>query len=103
MDKYPITNFSSVRRSQTMRPQQDFSKSFCFLLLFSASLMFIFVARISLVHDLNGLVPIPAERDSPCRCKEAPLTSLSAILFVSIMLRFLGPGGDHSLSAILSW
>src|SRR6218665_1812904 len=60
--------------------------------------VFAFVARISLVHDLNILAPIPAGRDSPCRCREAPLTSLSAILFVSIMLRFFGPmpGGDHS-------
>src|SRR6218665_1660632 len=60
--------------------------------------VFVFVARISLVDDLNGLAPIPARRDSPCHCREAPLTSLSAILSVSIMLRFLGPmpGGDHS-------
>src|SRR6218665_174719 len=80
-----------------------------FLLMSTASLMFIpcavrssftlsFVARISLVDDLNGPAPIPAGRDSLCRCMEAPLTSLSAILYVSIMLRFLGPmpGGDHS-------
>src|SRR6218665_454873 len=53
--------------------------------------VFAFVARVSLVDDLNGLAPTPAGRDSPCRCREAPLTSLSAILFVSIMLRFLGP------------
>src|SRR6218665_3462701 len=25
----PISNFSSVKHSPTMRPQQDFSKSFC--------------------------------------------------------------------------
>src|SRR6218665_3243291 len=25
----PISNFSSVKRSPTMRPQQDFSRSFC--------------------------------------------------------------------------
>src|SRR6218665_3247641 len=59
---------------------------------------FVFVARISLVDDLNGLAPIPTGRDSPYRFRETPLTSLSAILFVSIMLRFLGPmpDGDHS-------
>src|SRR6218665_354810 len=26
---YPISNFSSVRRSSTVRPQHDFSRSFC--------------------------------------------------------------------------
>src|SRR6218665_1840982 len=60
--------------------------------------VFVFVARISLVGDLNGLAPIPARRDSLCHCREAPLTSLFAILSLSIMLRFLGPmpGCDHS-------
>src|SRR6218665_3139948 len=118
------SNFSSVRRLPTMRPQQDFSRSFCscccppllscsffvplgllshylstslvvflcFLfpplvriallpvVCFPPSLLrarttsaLFFVARISLVDDLNGLAPIPVGRDSPLPLQGSPV------------------------------
>src|SRR6218665_2338128 len=78
----PCANISRVFAAKQLLPS----------VLSVFAFVFVFVARISLVDDLNGVAPIPAGRDSPCRCRKALLTSLSAIrVFVSIMLRFLGP------------
>ena len=77
------------------------------LLLSTASLMFIpcavrsvfgFVARISLVDDLNGLAPIPAGRDSPLPLQGSPV---NVVIFNSIYVYHVEvswsymPGGDH--------
>src|SRR6218665_1793402 len=61
--------------------------------------VFAFVARISLVDDLNGIAPIPAGRDSPLPLQGSPVNVVICnsicVYHVEVSWSYM-PGGDHS-------
>src|SRR6218665_3431717 len=61
--------------------------------------VFVFVARISLVDDLNGLAPIAAGRDSPLTLQGSPVNvvicNCICVYHVEVSWSYM-PGGDHS-------